>query len=186
MLRSATETFWDSGFAATSLDDLMRATGLGKGSLYGAFGDKRALFQRVLDAYCADAAAGLRERLSGPAPSAAERVRALFDGAVAAGAAPAGPPRACLLAKSTAELAARDADVAALARRTFGTIADLLEAELRAARDAGDVPADRDPRRTAHHLLAVLRGMEALAEAGVDEAVLRDAADAALVAAGLG
>lgn len=186
VLRSATETFWTSGFAATSLDDLMRATGLGKGSLYGAFGDKQALFQRVLDGYCADAAAGLRERLSGPDSLSAARVRTLFDMMVAAAGGSSGPPRACLLAKSTAELAATNAEVAARAQQTFTTIADLLRAEVESAQAAGDIPADRDARRTAHHLLAVLRGMEALTEAGMDESVLRDAADAALMAAGLG
>ena len=185
VLRSATETFWTSGFAATSLDDLMRATGLGKGSLYGAFGDKQALFQRVLDGYCADAAAGLRERLSGPDSLSAARIRTLFDMMVAA-AGSSGPPRACLLAKSTAELAATNAEVAARAQQTFATIADLLQAEVESAQAAGDIPADRNARRTAHHLLAVLRGMEALTEAGMDESVLRDAADGALMAAGLG
>ncbi|WP_307868759.1 TetR/AcrR family transcriptional regulator [Umezawaea beigongshangensis] len=184
VLRSATETFWTSGFAGTSLGDLMRATSLGKGSLYGAFGDKQALFQRVLDGYCANVTAGLREHLSGPDSSAASRLRALFDAAVAAGASP-GPQRACLLAKSTAELAASNAEVAVRARQTFTTFADLLQAEVESAQAAGDVPGDRDPRRTAHHLLAVLRGMEALTEAGMDESVLRDAADTALEAAGL-
>ena len=183
--RSFWFSFWTSGFAATSLDDLMRATGLGKGSLYGAFGDKRALFQRVLDGYCADAAAGLRERLSGPDSLSAARIRALFDMMAAAGGS-SGPPRACLLAKSTAELAATNAEVAARARQTFTIIADLLQAEVESLQAAGDIPADRDARRTAHHLLAVLRGMEALTEAGMDESVLRDAADAALMAVGLG
>ncbi|WP_033343216.1 TetR/AcrR family transcriptional regulator [Catenuloplanes japonicus] len=184
VLRSATETFWTSGFAATSLDDLMRATGLGKGSLYGAFGDKQALFLRVLDGYCTDAAAGLRARLSGPESSSAERLRALFDVMATVGD-PSAPPRACLLAKSTAELAATNPDVATRARQTFTTIAGLLQAEVEGAQAAGDIPADRDARRTAHHLLAVLRGMEALTEAGMDESVLRDAADAALAVAGL-
>lgn len=184
VLRSATETFWTSGFAGTSLDELMRATNLGKGSLYGAFGDKQALFQRVLDGYCADVTAGLREQLSGPDSSAAARLRALFDAAVGDGASP-GPKRACLLAKSTAELAATNREVAGRAQQTFTTFADLLRAEVESAQAAGDIPADRDPRRTAHHLLAVLRGMEALTEAGMDEAVLRDAADTALAAAGL-
>lgn len=184
VLRSATEAFWNSGFAATSLDDLMQATGLGKGSLYGAFGDKQALFQRVLDGYCADATASMRDRLSGPGSSAAGRLRALFE-AVAVAGGPSDPPRACLLAKSTAELAATNAGVATRARQTFATIAGLLEDEVRSAQAAGDIPADRDPRRTAHHLLAVLRGMEALTEAGMDESVLRDAAGSALAAAGL-
>ncbi|AGL16043.1 TetR/AcrR family transcriptional regulator [Actinoplanes sp. N902-109] len=184
VLRSATETFWTSGFAGTSMDDLMRATGLGKGSLYGAFGDKQALFQRVLDGYCANVTAGLREHLSGPDSSAATRLRTLFSVMVAASAAP-GPPRACLLAKSAAELAATNAEVAVRAQQTFTTFADLLRAEVESAQAAGDIPGDRDPRRTAHHLLAVLRGLEALAEAGMDESVLRDAADTALAAAGL-
>lgn len=184
VLHSATETFWTSGFAATSLDDLMRATGLGKGSLYGAFGDKQALFQRVLDGYCANVTAGLRKRLSGPDSSAATRLRALFDVAVAAGAPP-GPQRACLLAKSTAELAATNAEVAVRAQQTFTTFAGLLRAEVENAQAAGDIPGDRDPQRMAHHLLTVLRGMEALAEAGMDESVLRDAADTALASVGL-
>ncbi|MEV6350911.1 TetR/AcrR family transcriptional regulator [Actinoplanes sp. NPDC051851] len=184
VLRSATEAFWTSGFAATSLDDLMQATGLGKGSLYGTFGDKQALFQRVLDGYCADATADLHARLSGPESSAATRLRALFHAVAAAGGIPI-PQRACLLAKSTAELAATNTEVAAKARQTFTTIAELLQAEVEHAQATGDIPADRDARRTAHHLLAVLRGMEALTEAGMDASVLRDAADIALEAAGL-
>ena len=41
------DEFWERGYAATSLDDLMKATGLGKGSLYLAFGDKHQLFLEV-------------------------------------------------------------------------------------------------------------------------------------------
>ena len=50
-LRQATETFWDQGYAGASLDDLSAATGMNRPSLYGAFGDKRALFKIALDAY---------------------------------------------------------------------------------------------------------------------------------------
>jgi AcrR family transcriptional regulator len=50
-LRHATETFWDQGFAGASLDDLSAATGMNRPSLYGAFGDKQALFRTALDAY---------------------------------------------------------------------------------------------------------------------------------------
>jgi TetR/AcrR family transcriptional repressor of nem operon len=44
VLELVRQRFWDTGYAATSLDDLMTATGLAKGSLYGAFGDKHTLF----------------------------------------------------------------------------------------------------------------------------------------------
>lgn len=50
-LAKATETFWLQGYAGASLDDLSAATGMNRPSLYGAFGDKQALFSAAIDAY---------------------------------------------------------------------------------------------------------------------------------------
>ena len=50
-LSRALDTFWAAGFEGTSLDDLSAATGMNRPSLYGAFGDKRALFLKVLARY---------------------------------------------------------------------------------------------------------------------------------------
>ena len=43
--------FWDHGYEATSMADLMAATGLQKGSIYKSFGSKHALFMQALDRY---------------------------------------------------------------------------------------------------------------------------------------
>lgn len=51
ILDRALRAFWQSGFEATSLDDLEAATGLKRASLYGAFGDKAALFRACLARY---------------------------------------------------------------------------------------------------------------------------------------
>lgn len=48
VVASASAVFAHRGFAATSVDDLVRATGVGRASLYGAFGSKDGLFQRCL------------------------------------------------------------------------------------------------------------------------------------------
>ena len=45
------DVFWSKGYEATSLADLMAATGLHKGSLYQTFGDKKSLFMSALKAY---------------------------------------------------------------------------------------------------------------------------------------
>src|SRR5579871_1001779 len=50
-LTQAMDVFWKDGFAATSLDDLSAATGLNRPSLYGAFGDKRALYLQAYRQY---------------------------------------------------------------------------------------------------------------------------------------
>ena len=63
----ASAVFARRGFAATSVDDLVRATGVGRASLYGAFGSKDGLFQRCLSG----ALAALAPGPSGPADPAA-------------------------------------------------------------------------------------------------------------------
>ena len=59
VLEAARDQFWKNGYAATSLDDLTKATGLGKGSLYGAFGGKHQLFLKVLGTYAHNTADGV-------------------------------------------------------------------------------------------------------------------------------
>jgi TetR/AcrR family transcriptional regulator, copper-responsive repressor len=46
-----TRVFWERGFSATSLDDLARATGLTRPSLYGAFGNKLSMYLMTLDVF---------------------------------------------------------------------------------------------------------------------------------------
>src|SRR5579872_7287735 len=55
------ETFWKSGYAGTSLDDLAAATGMNRPSLYAAFGDKRALYVKALEHYWRMSAREMRE-----------------------------------------------------------------------------------------------------------------------------
>ena len=58
-LDAAQMAFWSHGYAGTSVADLCAATGLKKGSLYQAFGDKHALFMQVLERYLTQGKAGL-------------------------------------------------------------------------------------------------------------------------------
>ena len=75
-LAKATETFWDQGYAGASLDDLSAATGMNRPSLYGAFGDKQALFKTALDAYMDQSRAAMIQafRAGGTAREALTRV----------------------------------------------------------------------------------------------------------------
>ncbi|HEU4539294.1 MAG TPA: helix-turn-helix domain-containing protein, partial [Polyangiaceae bacterium] len=63
VLAAARSEFQAKGYAATSCDDLMVATGLGKGSMYGAFGDKRQLFLSVLADYSSERLELVRQSL---------------------------------------------------------------------------------------------------------------------------
>src|SRR5258707_14830700 len=104
VLRAARDQFWSTGYAATRVDDIAAATGLGKGSLYGAFGDKHQLFLRTFDDHCAGLTEAVRRALDGPDTGAHERLRAHVL-AVANATPPDVCPRGCLLAQGPAELA---------------------------------------------------------------------------------
>lgn len=175
VLQAVTEKFWDRGYAATSLSEIMEASGLGKGSIYAAFGDKDAIFTRVFDQYCTDVTAAFRRKLDGPDSSAMQRLQTLL---MSAATRPTGSTtqRACFLAKTTAELAAHRPDVADRSRRTFTDLADGITQCVTAAQRAGDIPPHADPAQMGHHILVVLRGIEALAESGFSTTALLDAA----------
>ncbi len=50
-LAAIMDVFWTKGFESASMAELVRATGLKKGSLYAAFGDKRAMYHKALALY---------------------------------------------------------------------------------------------------------------------------------------
>ncbi|MFF4880775.1 MULTISPECIES: TetR/AcrR family transcriptional regulator [unclassified Micromonospora] len=166
VLRAVRDQFWDAGYAATSLEDLMRVSGLGKGSLYGAFGDKHQLFLRALRSYTDTSGGYLREMLTST-PRALDALRA-FVMAPVSDPGGAAARRGCLMANSTCELATTDADVMAEARRTYESTTALVAECVVRAQDEGDMPSDADPVETARALLAAQQGLVFMGRTGLD------------------
>ncbi|WP_149205434.1 TetR/AcrR family transcriptional regulator [Actinotalea subterranea] len=179
VLDAARDQFWSKGYAGTSMDAIASATGLGKGSLYGAFGSKQQLFLQVFDTYCARIADDVASNLSGPDDEAFGRLCAHIR-AAAAGVAADQRHRGCLLAKGAAELSEHDPDVVYRSRQTLERIAATLAEDIRAAQRHGDLDPAADADQLATLVLAVLRGIEALGKAGVDADRLEDVADTAI------
>jgi len=179
VLERARDRFWSTGFAGTSIDEIAAATGLGKGSLYGAFGDKHQLYVRVFDRYCTEVTEATRRSLSGPDKGAYARLRAHLLAVAEATGRDTGH-LGCLLANGTAELAGQDPAVADRARRTFQALEDALVECIRQAQRAGDIDPAADAHRHGMLLLAVLRGIEALGKASTSRKSLRSIAEAAL------
>jgi TetR/AcrR family transcriptional repressor of nem operon len=64
VLTGAQDAFWANGFEGTSMDDLLKATGLSKSSLYSSFGTKEQLFLSAFDKYRDDRAQEMRDLLA--------------------------------------------------------------------------------------------------------------------------
>ncbi|GAA0572300.1 TetR/AcrR family transcriptional regulator [Paractinoplanes ferrugineus] len=167
--------FNETGYHGTSVDDLSRATGLSKGSLYSAFGDKDALFRRIFDEYCAGSDQNAAARVAGPEDQALDRLRAWLT-------APDGGPdrRGCLLAKTTAELAWENEGIAARSLAAYETLLESCRLLIEQAQRAGQVDPAADPEALGGLVLATHRGIEALLKAGVDTATLNRIAATAI------
>jgi TetR/AcrR family transcriptional repressor of nem operon len=175
-LDAAMQLFWRNGYAATSIRDLLDGMGIGYGSLYNTFGDKHALFLACLDRFQELRTSWIDEVLEDSGLSGIEEVfRRTVDGLVGFE-----PRRGCLLANTAVELGPHDAEVAAKISRYVRHTEAVFERAVIRAQEAGEIPADRDPRALARFLVNALHGMRVLARVGTDRAVLEDAVRVAL------
>ena len=151
------DEFWKKGYEATSLSDLCGCTGLHRGSLYQAFGDKHQLFMRSLNHYAdrefKDLAAIAFEQES-PLDSIRALVRTVCDHAAEG--------RGCLMINSLVELAPHDPEVremlATEGQRRIGVKAELLAR----AQELGEIRAELDPLRLAQQAMVGLAGSAVL------------------------
>ena len=167
----ARQAFADTGFAGTSLDALLEATGLARQSLYNAFGGKRELFMRAFlsdTAEAVDAVETIRHGSDHPIT----RIRAqLVHVAVTHGAAQAAPS---LFTKAAVELGAHDAQVASTVAAAFDTMREHYAACIADAQEAGEVDAAADAESLGAYFCAVMEGMATLGGSGASRATLLD------------
>jgi AcrR family transcriptional regulator len=176
VVEAAREQFWTRGYSSTSVDDLTAATGLGKGSLYGAFGDKHSLFVRALDDYCTTTVARVSAQLRQPGVPAIDRLANHVQAIVGDVIADA-DGRGCMMAKSSAELGGADLDVDRIVGDSLRRWrSDLVDCLVEAQGD-GAITAEADPQALATMLLGLLRGLEVLRNGGVKPAQLRAAGE---------
>ncbi len=177
-VRDAMNVFWTRGYHATSLPDLLAGTGLSRGSLYKAFGDKKALFLRALDCYAEAGLEELGETLAAPG-SAKEAIRAALSIYVPLSADNPGR-RGCMVMATAAEMLPHDPEVDAQVRSTFRRIQALLADAVRRGQDAGEIPARQDARDLARFLVCQIEGMRVLGKVGADRGDMAAVVDAAM------
>lgn len=161
-LDAALDTFWSHGYTATSAQDLVDSTGLGRGSLYNAFGSKRGIFVAALQRYESQQTSRLVETLEQEGTPPRERIRAVLMSAVEGESAETSGRRGCLMVNSALELAGQDAEITALVRRNFARVEEALAACIRTGQTEGTLDKSHDPRGMAQYLLNSMYGLRVL------------------------
>ena len=162
VVERAMETFWTYGYAGTSPAQLAEAVGIGKGSLYNAFGSKRDLFDRSLRRYDQLGGALAEEHLNGPGTThecVGAFLRFLVDMDVQQPVR-----RGCLAVNTAVELAGHDAEILTLIRTMQERSIAALAARIERGRREGDVDRGSDPRALAEFLMTTIMGLRVMAK----------------------
>jgi TetR/AcrR family transcriptional repressor of nem operon len=176
VVERAMHVFWRHGYEGTGLVALERATGLGRQSLYGVFGDKRGLFTRAVERYFDCVIRPGIDALDAPGSGRAnlERVFSAWEAA-----ATATEFNGCLLGNSVPELAAKDSEISALLARKLELMEAAFARALRRAKRDAELSADLDVKSTARALLTLAQGLSVIARANRDPAFVRGVVQAA-------
>jgi len=167
-LDRARNAFWDTGYAATSLDDLSAATGLNRPSLYGAFGDKQALYLASLRRSRAELTASLTAALAPVEPLRKALVR-VFDSAAAIYVRGETAQRGCFLIGTAVTESVSDPEIRRELAGALEEIDAVFAARLRRAQADGELSPGADPAALAQIATATLNGMAVRARAGGQE-----------------
>lgn len=170
-LGQARGAFWRGGYAATSLDDLSAATGLNRPSLYGAFGDKRAIYLAALRRTREEMLTSQARALANPAPLR-ETLQALFAGASAIYVVGDGEgQRGCFVISTAVTESLADAEVRGLLADTFARMDAAFAARFEASR--AELAPGVDPMALGAIATGLLHSLAIRARSGADEATLR-------------
>lgn len=171
-LEKAMLVFWQKGYADTSIDDLVEATGVSRYGLYGEFGSKHGLFLASLDHYqetAVNAYFGIVEKKD----AAMTEITLYFDTLLNWYSQPAGK-LGCLMCNSATEVAPHDKSVqkkvaGALDRMTSG-----FSVALKNAKRLGEVNKDLDIKQAADFLTGILLGASVMVRSGANRKMIEN------------
>jgi TetR/AcrR family transcriptional repressor of nem operon len=171
VLDKAMQTFWNRGYEATSMQELVACTGINRGSLYATYSDKHALFIAALRRYAETVHfKRLADLESSYGPREAIRQSFLvFD----CQALEKGGNRGCFLTNTALELAAHDPEAGRIVARAQKRTEAFFARMIRKGKASGEIAPHVSPGAGARALLASLIGLSVLARSRPEQALLQ-------------
>lgn len=163
-LNQAVDLFSSRGYSNTSMDDLVKATGVSRYGLYGTFGNKRELFEKALESYADRMGRRSFLKLLEPDASLAD-IRRIFDERIEAMSGDL-DRKGCLLTYTAMELAPRDREIEGVLQRFMKRMSKAFAVGLDAAKEKGELPASLDAQSTGEFLTGAMFGLAVLARSG--------------------
>ena len=162
VLDAAMKAFWANGYESTSLADLVSVTGLHKGSLYQAFGDKHSLFVQTLNRYLRN----VRQRKNQILESAETPlggIRAVLHGFIDMSEETSDCPQGCMAVKTLVEMAPHDAEVQRIMDEHKDNMRASMVSRVAQAQTDGQLGTDKSPEMITSLIMIFMDGLAAQA-----------------------
>lgn len=177
-LDKAMQVFWHKGYEATSMEDLLKAMDLNRGSLYDTFGDKRQLFLKVMDRYCTTFVGPKLSLLNQPG-QALPTLHRFINGMIEGGLADP-QRRGCFISNTVMELSPHEKEIAGTLRQALKMAEDAFFKVLARAKEQGELKDEKDPRALARFLTTMMQGIVVMIKAGTPAEVVKQTAETGL------
>jgi AcrR family transcriptional regulator len=178
-LDRAMDVFWKDGFAATSLDDLSAATGMNRPSLYGAFGDKRALYIQAYRRYRQHVDETFTPLFAEAAPLRV-KLRRILIAALDLYLSGDDGPRGCFTVLTASSDAIADEKIRALVGEAIANTDRAFGRLFADARASGELAPETDARRLARMASAIIHSLSVRARARIPRAEIEPIVDDAV------
>jgi len=178
-LEKAMHVFWHKGYEATSMEDLLTAMNINRGSLYATFGGKRELFMKAMELYCGSSAISNGISILGQ-PGPALPLIHKFIGYMLEFSLSDPLRRGCLVTNTVMELAPHEKDIAHKLAGRFQLAEEAFYKLLTRAKQQGELSEEKDPRALARVLVTMMQGTIVMIKAGTPADAVRETAMTAL------
>ena len=157
----ALNVFWSKGYEATSLNDLLSATGIAKGSFYNAFGSKKEIFMQSLLKYDRDYRQAFLAELSA-LNNPVKAITLLFSGFIDRSLSDS-EKKGCMLVNTAIDLPNHDQDTNRVVKKGLKEFENFFVEQLQLGKDDGSIDPKIKVEQTAKGLLTLVIGLRVLA-----------------------
>ena len=155
-LVKALEVFWDKGYEATSMQDLVRQMGVNRASMYDTFGNKYELFKQSLDAYCQQSLVNIKQVLQAPG-SPMQNILRYFQ--LLGSSTGVVRHHGCFINNTAVELGPHKPEIADSIRHHWSAVEALFKSTLDRAIEQGELNSDTDTVSLARLFNTLIQGL---------------------------
>jgi TetR/AcrR family transcriptional repressor of nem operon len=179
VVKQLIQLFWEKGFQGTSMDDLTKATGLNKGSLYSCFGNKEDLFELAINEYASQGPFRFRK-----SESAMTALRDFYRRIISEADLPEKQRRGCFVFNSCLEFGNKSAHLTPVVMSAGERTEECFLKLIQEAKENGEIPSNTNIRKAAQRAFATSFTIREMAKFKPDRAFLTEIANATLASFG--